>query len=80
MAKMTSSRPSELLGIEDDPLAAYCWDRAVFTFGSALQGELNRIEAKNQQEAERKQDDILRRWLPDSAVAKTFADPAARRK
>jgi hypothetical protein len=61
-------------------LAAYCFDRAVFTFGTTLKGEINKIEFKDQKEYDRKLEALLRRWLPETVSEKKFADPAGRAK
>jgi hypothetical protein len=76
MSKAVFRSPSDLLDIEDDPLASFCLDRAVWTFGSSLQGELNSIEDTDKNKIERARDNIFRRWLPDSPQSKAFADPA----
>jgi hypothetical protein len=70
------------MGIEDDYIA-YCLDQAVGFFGRHLQAELDRVEAKNQSEAEWKQRQILDRYLgePDNKPSRgSFADPAAMMK
>lgn len=77
MSKAVHRSPSDLMDIEDDPLAAFCFDRAVWTFGSALQGELNSIDETDKHKVERARDNIFRRWLPDSPDSKKFADPAS---
>lgn len=80
MSRQMSTRPSTLLGIEGDPLAAFCFDRAVFNFGSSLKGELDGVSGKNHKEIEGKQTKILRKWLPEAVGSTKFADPAARKK
>lgn len=45
-----------------------------------MQGEINKIEAKDQKEHDRKLDTLLRRWLPESKSEKKFADPAGKAK
>jgi len=75
MSKATGTRPSDLIAVENDPLAAFCFDRAVFSFGSALQGEINAVEGRNESERKNRLDTLLRRWLPDSTASKKFADP-----
>lgn len=78
-------RASELLLI-DHPVAAYFFDRAVYTFGSTLAAELESIKGKDEKEIEGKRLRVIERWLPKAvdatgkpAPAKArFADPASR--
>lgn len=51
-------------------------DNAVFAFGTALSNELQAVEGKTGKEVKRKQEKILRRWLPDTAPARKYRDPA----
>lgn len=62
MAKAYRTRPSEILCIED-PFAAFCLDRAVHDFGSALEAALSDVEGKTKKEIEVKSDRVLRKWL-----------------
>lgn len=79
MAKQLGIRPSDLYEV-DEEVAAWSFDRAVLTFGNALESKLQLIarNAKRQKEAERKIDRELQKWL-SSADPKTtrrrFADP-----
>jgi hypothetical protein len=41
----------------------FCFDRAVMTFGGALEAELDAVEGKNKQAIERKRARILDKWL-----------------
>lgn len=56
------ARPSDLLGVTD-AFMAYSIDNAVFTFGTALQNELDNVEGKNKNELKRKRERILQQWL-----------------
>lgn len=78
MSKTMSCRPSELLSLHDE-LAAFCFDRAVFTFGNTLNAELSKAKGKNEGEIEASQDRIIRKWIPDLPASKKYADPAARK-
>jgi hypothetical protein len=79
MAKQLRVRPSDLYGI-DEELTAWCFDRAVLTFGNALESKLQIIarNSKKQKEADNKVQRELDKWLA-SADPKTdtrrFADP-----
>jgi hypothetical protein len=55
-------RPSEMLGVTDVWMA-YEVDSAVYTFGSALKGELESVEGKNKTEIKKKRERILRKWF-----------------
>jgi hypothetical protein len=60
-----------------DEVAAFCFDRAVSTFGRALENELDLAvrDAKKQSEADRKHKQVLHRWLN---LPQQFADPSKR--
>lgn len=76
MARSLRTRPSEVYKISDE-LAAYCFDRAVQTFGDALAAELQSVEGKNKREIERKRQRILSKWIPESKASgvSQFRDP-----
>lgn len=72
-------RPSELVEVDQtDPIAVYCFDRAINSFGDALMHEIKSVEAKSQQESETKTKRILAKWLPEASRAGSFRDPAKR--
>lgn len=76
-AKKFSCKPSELLGIESQPQAFY-FNRAVFTFGTALEAELERAgqtrgkKKKNEQQIAMARQRVMTRW---GIVEQKFADP-----
>jgi len=72
LSKAYQTRPSELLCIKD-PFAAFCLDRAVFDFGSALESALSDVEGKTKKEIEVKSDRVLRKWLD---MPLRYRDPA----
>jgi len=41
----------------------FCFDRAVITFGKALEAALDAVEAKNDKQRETKRQRVLDRWL-----------------
>lgn len=61
------------MGIEDR-YAAYCFDQAVYLFGSQLEHELEGVEGKNKREIERKQQQIFQRVM---GGPRKFRDPAS---
>jgi hypothetical protein len=68
-------RPSELYGIRDEWMA-FCFDRAVITFGNSLKHELENAgdkPDKKSREIQRKREAILSKWL---RLPRKFADPA----
>ena len=73
LAKSSRALPSQIFHL-DDPVDAFCFDRAVLMFGDALQGELDGVEEKTKQAAASKQKAILRRWIPEAPS--DFQDPA----
>jgi len=82
MAKQMGIRPSSLYNIEGE-LEQWCFDRAVQTFGNALESKLQLIAkaSKNQKSADRKVNQEADKWLSSAdAPGKTtgrFADPAS---
>lgn len=82
MSKQLRLRPSDLLKLEDE-VEAWTFDRAVLTFGNALESKLQLIarRAKKQKEADRKVAAELAKWLSsaDGPSAKgRFRDPMSR--
>jgi hypothetical protein len=63
MSREMKIRPSELIGLDSDPLTVFCFDRAITAYGEALLAELKGIEAKTKKEAQTKTKKILARWL-----------------
>lgn len=49
MAKEYRSRPSELVGIHDDPYTAFCLDEAVTMFATHVENELRRVSENTKQ-------------------------------
>ena len=79
LGKQLKTRPSEIYGIEDE-LTAWSFDRAVQTFGSALENRLHEVtkKARNQAAASRKANQELDKWLASAdtkAVPGRFRDP-----
>ncbi len=64
---------------EEDEVVAYCFDRAVTIFGSSLEMELNKVEAKTEKEGERKRERIIAKWIPGTKAGegRKFRDPAS---
>jgi hypothetical protein len=74
-------RPSELHGIEH-PVTAYFFDRAIYTFGTTLEADLEEAgsKAKKEAQAERMRRLRLNTWLNDGTEKKPeqkFRDPMA---
>lgn len=75
-------RPSEYMGILDE-WSAYCFDRAIFSFGTALQNELDsqKVEGKDKdgKKLQAKRQRLLDKWIPDLNGNKPkFRDPGKR--
>ena len=75
MAKQWKTRPSEILHIQDE-LHAYFMDRAITTFGMAVEAELDEAStnAKDSKKAVQARQRVLERWLD---IAPKFRDPKA---
>jgi hypothetical protein len=58
---------------------AFCFDRAVVIFGSALSHELENAKGKTEKAQEASRRRILRRWIPEATDStgpkKRFRDP-----
>lgn len=81
MAKQLRSRPSEIYGISDE-LTAWSFDRAIQTFGGALEQRIQQIseKAKDKATAQRKAQLEVDKWMSsgDTKVVKgRFRDPMA---
>lgn len=66
------------MAIEDE-YVAYCLDQAIGYIGRAIEGELEKIEAKTEQEAEQKRKLVFERFFGDESKPSRglYADPAA---
>lgn len=77
MSKAMKVRPSSIYKVEErhGTYAAYCFDSAITTWGSAFESALEQAgsNAKTTQAAERAQGTVLRRWL--GAQATGYRDP-----
>jgi hypothetical protein len=62
---------------EEFPWHAYVLDRAIISFGTALQSDLDAAQGKTAQQIEAKRRRILAKWFPDQK-SKMYADPASR--
>lgn len=71
LAKAYRTRPSDLYGIRDE-VAAWCFDRAVFLFGTELEAELRDAAdgAKNKQQSSSRQQRVIAKWLGGKAQYK----------
>lgn len=91
LSKTWKQRPSEIYRL-DDEYAAYCFDKAIMSWGLSYEADLNDASgsAKTTAEAKRKMAEVQRRWLADeieapapsapddgTAVSK-FKDPASK--
>jgi len=80
MANQLRIRPSDLYQL-DDEVEAWCFDRAVLTFGNALSNKLQLVSraAKKQKEADQKIARELNRWLTcmddPTQIRGRFRDP-----
>jgi len=86
MAKEYHCLPSDLYFIHDE-FTAWSFNRAVYTFGSELEADLDASEkgAKSTAQARRKRQMCMDKWMrtgidPEAQPPRKFADPAARMK
>lgn len=81
MSKQLRKTPSELYRIDpEDEVTCWAFDRAVQTFGNALENRLHEVSAatKGKQAAERKTQRELDKWLnsgDDKSTSGRFRDP-----
>lgn len=75
-AKTWSTRPSQLLGL-DQPYLAYCVDEAVATWGNHVVNELDKIDGKTDKEVNRKRHNKLLQLLeaPDEQRFRKIVKP-----
>jgi hypothetical protein len=75
LAKAYRKTPSELYFIHDE-VAAWCFNRAVYMFGSELDAELQAAGdgAKNQMQAQARRQRVMSLWL---GAPQQFKDPTA---
>lgn len=77
MSQSYKKLPSELLFIET-PFDAFCLNRAVWLFGSTVDGKMEAVEGKTSKEIQKKRLKVLNKYVPQAADASGFADPAKR--
>lgn len=76
MAKEYQTRPSSLYGIHED-YDAFCFDRAVYTFGTYVEGEMKKASEKGKTDEQKKQKAQARLdALLSDREEKQYADPA----
>lgn len=82
MARTWKQKPSDIYNISD-PYTAYCFNRAVMTWGLAYEEDLNKAaqNAKNSKAAASAIQVAHQRWMRDESlsapeVQKGFKDPA----
>ena len=75
LSKTLRTRPSELYGISH-PVTAYFFDRAVSTFGQAVDADLEEASSKatKAKKAEQARQRVLEKWL---GIEPTYKDPGA---
>lgn len=79
LGKQLRTRPSEIYAIEDE-VTAWSFDRAVQTFGMALENKLSDVteKAKNRKSGQQKAQNELMKWLSSAdtkAAPGRFRDP-----
>lgn len=86
MSQSLRTRPSDLYGIHDE-LLAYFFDRAVYTFGTAVEADVREASEGSKDNAQAKRKAMLRLnvWLTDpepevQSAPKKFRDPMERLK
>lgn len=80
MCKAFHCRPSELYGIEH-PVQAFFFDRGIYTFGTALEYDLNDStrDTKNQKQTDRVRDRVIAKWMGPETPG-VYRDPQQERK
>jgi hypothetical protein len=65
------SRPSQLMGIDEQPLA-YFIDRAVWAFGSRVEAEVRKVQAGDKSERQKEMAGrmVMNRWLGGALFAR----------
>lgn len=73
LGKRLKARPSDVYCIDGD-WRRFCFDRAILTFGVALEEELNNVEGKTESQKETKRARVLQKWLDQPLK---FREPVA---
>lgn len=77
LAKTYRVRPSDLLGLENT-WDAFCFDSAVAVFCNKIESEMDSVKGKTDNAKKKQRDAVLRRFIPELAKARKFADPGKR--
>lgn len=85
MAEKLGQSPANLLRIRE-PITAYCFDRACWMFGTAVQSEMDQVEQRTKgkgasaRSIEARKRMVLNKWIPPKAGSTKgrFRDPAIR--
>lgn len=81
MSKTLQTRPSQIYFIHDE-VTAWCFDRAVMAFGTAVDADVDEAihKSKNTNAAKANAQRTLRKWLSKKGDTRgMFRDPAAGR-
>ncbi len=73
--------PSNLLHLTDE-VTAWCFDRAVFHFGTSVEADIKAAteKCKDSKTANRKAEQVLRKWTSEPGkTAGRFRDPLSQR-
>lgn len=78
LSKAYRCRPSEIYGIEH-PVQQLYFDRAVWAFGTTLEGELEKAgnNAKKPRQAEQARQRVLQKWLGSNTGDRGYRKPPA---
>ncbi len=76
-AKAWKLPPSKLFNLQDD-VTAWCFDRAVFHFGTSVEADIRNAtdKCKDAKSANRKAEQVIRKWISEPGdTAGRFRDP-----
>lgn len=74
LSKATGTRPCDLYVI-DGEFRRFCFDRAIVTFGTALEAELDGVSGKTEKAREVKRSRMLDRWLDRPLKYRSISAP-----
>ncbi len=77
LAKTYRCRPSDLLGLTNT-WDAFAFDSAVAVFSNKVESEMDSVKGRTDKAKQNARDAVLRRYIPELAKARKFADPGKR--
>lgn len=78
-ARKGNTRPSDILGIEDD-FEAFCVDEAVYYFGEYVKEKMEEVKGKTKAQRRGKAENVLRKYLGEKPKFRDISEIGALKK